>query len=333
MRRKSRTLPRRKPQSRLRRFIWSAAGTGLCLGGITAGTLWSIHGTPLAAVTAVGKPFGGKRRVNVLVMGIDDGQGGLGRSDSMLLVHVDTVAHQMSALSIPRDTRIPIGDDQFGKINAAHARGGPSLAARAVTDLTGRPVDYTLSTNFSGFSRLVDLVGGIDLNVEQAMDYEDHWGHLAIHLKPGPQHLSGEKAIQYVRYRKSSERHGAGDGSDISRIGRQQKFLQAVAARCLVGSNLLHLPEIIREGRNQIRTDLETGDLLYIAALAKEIGGDRLNVLTVPGKTAMIGGQSYWLPDYASMAQVVKQLDVAPLPKEGNPRIEVRVWKKTRNWL
>src|SRR3954454_12377447 len=243
MRRKSRALPRRASRSRFRRRVWSAAGTGLCLGGLTAGTLWSLHGGPLTVVAAAGKPLAGKRRVNILALGIDDGQGGQGRSDSILLVHVDTAAHRMSALSIPRDTRIPTGQEHYGKINGAYARGGPRLAAEAVTELTGLPVDYTLSTNFSGFSRLVDLVGGIEMNVERTMDYDDQWGHLSIHLKPGPQHLDGEKAIQYVRFRKSSS--GDADGSDISRIGRQQKFLQAVAARCLDGCNLLHLPEII----------------------------------------------------------------------------------------
>jgi LCP family protein required for cell wall assembly len=268
----------------------------------------------VAVLPTFGKPFGGKRRANVLVLGIDDGQGGQGRSDSMLLVHIDTVSRHMTALSIPRDTRIPLDDGRFAKINAAHARGGSSLAARAVEELTGLPVDYTLSTDFGGFSRLVDLVGGIDLNVEQAMDYEDHWGHLAIHLKPGEQHLDGERAIQYVRFRKSSEGRGAGDGSDISRMGRQQKFLQAVAARCLVGANLWRLPEIIREGRRQVRTDLATGDLLYIAGLAKEIGTERLNVLTVPGKTAMISGQSYWLPAAGEMARVADQFNSAPSP-------------------
>jgi len=263
-------------------------------------------------VAAAGKPFAGKRRVNILALGIDDGQGGQGRSDSILLVHVDTAAHRMSALSIPRDTRIPTGQEHYGKINGAYARGGPRLAAEAVTELTGLPVDYTLSTNFSGFSRLVDLVGGIDMNVERTMDYDDQWGHLSIHLKPGPQHLDGEKAIQYVRFRKSSS--GDADGSDISRIGRQQKFLQAVAARCLDGSNLLHLPEIIREGESQIQTDLAAGDLLYLAGLAKEIGAERLKVLTVPGKTAMIGGQSYWLPDFEDMPKVLQQLEGAPSP-------------------
>src|SRR5438876_5424203 len=117
MPRKTHGLPRRKFASRWRRLIWSAAGTGLCLGGVTAGTFWSIRGTPWAALATVGKPFGGKRRANVLVLGLDDGQGGQGRSDSMLLVHVDTVSRQMSALSIPRDTRVPLGEGRFGKIN------------------------------------------------------------------------------------------------------------------------------------------------------------------------------------------------------------------------
>ena len=294
--------------------MWSATGTGLCLGGITVGALWSIHGSPLAALPAVVQPFGGKQLVNVLILGLDDGQGGQGRSDSMLVAHIDTMSHQLGILSIPRDTRVPLGEGRYGKINAAHARGGRRLAAEMVSDLTGLPVDYTLSTDFSGFSHLVDLVGGIDLNVEQAMDYEDHWAHLAIHLKPGPQHLDGAKAIQYVRFRKSIVRGSGVDGSDISRIGRQQRFLQALAARSLVGANLFRLPEIVREGNSQVHTDLAAGDLLYIAGLAKEIGAERLKVLTVPGKTAMIGGQSYWLPATDEMARVVSQLNGAPQP-------------------
>jgi polyisoprenyl-teichoic acid--peptidoglycan teichoic acid transferase len=314
LRSRARRSVRRPRPTRWRRVAGSVLGTALCLGGLTAGALWSLHGGPLGIVGSMEKPFGGKNRVNILVLGLDDGQGGQSRSDTMLLVHVDTTARRLTALSIPRDTRVPLGSGRFAKINAAHARGGPLLAARAVADLIGRPVDYTLTTDFAGFSRLVDLVGGLDLNVERAMDYEDHWGHLAIHFKPGPQHLDGPKAIQYVRFRKSSGHRARGDGSDISRIARQQKFLEALTARCFLGVNLVRLPEIVREGRREIHTDLATADLLYIAGLAKEIGADQLKLLNVPGTTAMIGGQSYWLPSENELPAVLRQLEGAPVP-------------------
>jgi LCP family protein required for cell wall assembly len=288
------------------------AATGVCLGGLTAGTLWSLRTTPLALVNQFTPPFRGKKRVNVLVMGVDDGQGGLGRSDTMLLVHVDTISRRIEALSIPRDTRVPLGEGRHGKINAAFAQGGPESAARAVAALTEQTVDYTLSTNFEGFGRLVDAVGGVDLTVEQAMDYEDHWAGLRIHLAPGPQRLDGEKAIQYVRFRKNSNGTGAGDGSDISRIARQQRFLEALAARCLSGPNLIRLPEIIREGQKQIQTDLAMNDLVYLGALAKEIGAARLNVLTIPGKTGMIEGHSFWLADREELAAIIRKWDRTP---------------------
>jgi LCP family protein required for cell wall assembly len=300
----------------------------VCLGGVTAGALWSLRGSGLSAISGFRAPFGGRKRVNLLVMGIDDGQGGQGRSDTMLLVRVDTDARRFGALSIPRDTRVALGDDQFGKINAAHARGGPALAARAVSELTGLPIDYTLQTDFGGFSRLVDLVGGIDLDVDRAMDYEDHWAGLSIHLKPGLQHMDGDKAIQYVRFRKSSTGHAAGDGSDISRIGRQQKFLEALAARAVAGTNLFRLPELIRMGRQQVRTDLSNIDLLYLAGLAKEIGAQQLNVLTVPGKTEVIDGQSYWLPDRQQLTEIVQQLDGKPA-SDGAP-VSVAVLNASR---
>lgn len=309
-----RPIPARRPSggrtpARWRRLVGSAVGTVLCLGGLTVGALWSLHGSPLAAVASLQKPFGGKRRVNILVLGLDDGQGGKGRSDTMLLVRVDTVARRLAALSIPRDTRVPAGKNRFAKINAAHAHGGPRAAARAVSNLTGLPVDYTLTTDFAGFSRLVDLVGGIDLDVERAMDYEDHWGHLRIHLKPGWQHVDGDKAIQYMRFRKAGGPLDNGDSSDISRIARQQKFLDALASRCFRGENLARLPEIVRAGRRKIRTDLVMPDLLYIGGLAKEIGADQLKLLTVPGTTAMIGGQSYWLPSQSDLPVVLRQFE------------------------
>jgi LCP family protein required for cell wall assembly len=298
----------------MQRVGWSLAAAVLCLAAVTLGALWSLHGSPVSAIPVIQPPFGGKKQVNLLVLGIDDGQGGQGRSDTMILAHVDTVARRITALSIPRDTRVTLGDGISVKINAAHARGGPKLAAEVVSQLTGLPVDGTLATDFGGFGKLVDLVGGIDLDVEQAMDYDDDWGNLHIHLKPGLQHLDGARAIQYVRYRKSNSHHGCGDGSDISRIARQQHFLEAVAARCLVIGNLTRLPEIAREGRRQIRTNLAINDLLYLGQLAKEIGPQGVKVLSVPGKTALIGGQSYWIPGEAELASVARELNGASSP-------------------
>src|SRR5207244_5010819 len=112
-----------------RRVAWSLAAAALCLASVTLGALWSMHGAPLSAMPGLQPPFRGKKRVNLLVLGIDDGQGGEGRSDTMMLAYIDTVARRITALSIPRDTRVPLGDGTIGKINAAHARGAPALAA------------------------------------------------------------------------------------------------------------------------------------------------------------------------------------------------------------
>jgi LCP family protein required for cell wall assembly len=324
MRKTRRRAPRRPRPGFWPRLAWCAAMVAGCLGGLTVAALWTMHGSVLAAAGELKPPFGGRKAVNILVLGVDDGQGGLGRSDTMLLARVDTTTRQVTALSIPRDTRVALGEHRWGKINAVHARGGAALAARVVAGLTGVPVDYTLETDFAGFRRLVDVVGGIDLNVEQAMDYEDHWAGLQIHLRPGMQHLDGERAIEYVRYRKSS-RHEGGDGSDLSRIGRQRKFLEALALRAMSGANLVRLPQLVREGQRGLQTDLGAGDLLYLGGLAKEIGARRLNVVTVPGKTAMIGGQSYWLPERRRLAAVVRQME------SDGAATEVREWETTRS--
>src|ERR1043166_5444951 len=116
MRKMKRRARRRQRPALGRRLAWSAVAVAGCLSVLTAGTLRSLHGSVLAAAGAVAPPFGGKKAVNILVLGVDDGEGGLGRSDTMLLAHVDTAAHRVSALSIPRDTRVALGGHRWGKI-------------------------------------------------------------------------------------------------------------------------------------------------------------------------------------------------------------------------
>src|SRR5689334_14671839 len=98
---RSRRPSRRHHSSRFRRIIGTVAVVAFSLSLLTIGTLWSLKGSALAAVTELKPPFGGRTSANILVMGIDDGQGGLGRSDTMFLAHVDARDRQLSLLSIP----------------------------------------------------------------------------------------------------------------------------------------------------------------------------------------------------------------------------------------
>ena len=150
----------------------------------------------------------------VLLMGVDRREGDVGRSDTLMLAAVDEENGRAALLSIPRDTRIEVGSYGYDKINHAYAFGGHEMTLASVSALVGVPVTHYIMIDTSAFERIVDAVGGVDIDVEKRMYYEDPWddnGGLVIDLQAGEQHMNGAQAIQYVRYRD-------GEG-DIGRIG------------------------------------------------------------------------------------------------------------------
>ena len=139
---------------------------------------------------------------NILICGTDgDGY----RTDTIIVAHLDANTHTVALLSIPRDTPVATGGGGLMKINSVYAGGGTDgmerLASR-LHSLLGFPVDGYVLVDLEAFKKTVDLVGGVDFDVPQDMNYEDASQDLYIHLKKGPQHLDGEKAMELVRFRK-----------------------------------------------------------------------------------------------------------------------------------
>ncbi|HML89394.1 MAG TPA: LCP family protein [Methylomusa anaerophila] len=245
------------------------------------------------------------QKVNILVLGVDERSNDAGRSDTMFVVTVDTSTKQVSLLSVPRDTRVRIPGYGWDKINHAYAEGGVKLSQRAVEDLLGIPIDYYVTINFAGFYKIVDAIGGITMDVEKRMYYQDPYDKLVIDLKPGVQKMDGRTAIQYVRYRD-------GDG-DIGRIERQQKFMKAMLKEAASPFILPRLPAIIREVSNAVKSDLTTSEMLGLAKLVNNAAKAGLETEMVPGKPAYIKDVSYWLPDVVELRKYVASIEGMPI--------------------
>ncbi|MHB1457787.1 MAG: LCP family protein, partial [Armatimonadota bacterium] len=202
-------------------------------------TSYTIRDTIGAIVTQSDKPenaFPGQNQINVLLMGRDldrDNHGQImktrGRTDCMMLAHVDFKNQSLNILSIPRDTlvRIP-GYRGKRRISYAHQYGGPDLAVETIQNFLGVTPDYYMMVNFDGFARTIDKIGGLEVVVDKKLEYDDNWGNLHIHLEPGKQVINGEQAMGFARYRKSND--GKGD-SDLVRIERQQRLLSAMKSK------------------------------------------------------------------------------------------------------
>lgn len=226
--------------------------------------------------------FGGRDRVNILLIGVDVNRDRHGRpldtparSDTILIASFDRWGQRAYLLSIPRDTAVQIPGHGFQKVNAAHALGGPELLMDTLEQNFGILVHHWVRTRFEGFIKLVDLVGGVELEVEKDMDYDDNWGNLHIHLKKGWQLLDGDKAHQYVRFRHDPE-------GDLGRVRRQQKLLRALARKALSPAVLLRLPSIVRTLRQYVDTDLSTHQILSLATFARSIDLDTVETATLP---------------------------------------------------
>ncbi|MBQ7454044.1 MAG: LCP family protein, partial [Selenomonadaceae bacterium] len=156
-------------------------------------------------------------KVTIIIMGVDVRKDDVGRSDTLMIATVDPRIDQATLLSIPRDTRVRIRGRGYDKINAAFAYGGVELTTSTVENFLGIDIDHYIMIDTSSFVKIIDAIGGVDIDVEKRMVYEDPWddnGGLVIDLYPGQQHMDGKTAVTYVRYRDSE--------GDIGRVKRQQ---------------------------------------------------------------------------------------------------------------
>ncbi len=227
----------------------------------------------------------------ILIMGVDVRKDDTGRSDTMMVATVDPKYDHASLLSIPRDTRVRIYGYGYDKINAAFAYGGEPLAEKTVENFLGIDIDHYVVIDVKSFVKIIDAIGGIDINVEKRMKYEDPWddnGGLYINIFPGKQHMDGKKAVTYVRYRDSE--------GDIGRIERQQKFIEACLDKVMSPSFIPRIPAVIREVSDAIDTDMTFRQLLELAGALKAAQQNGLSTDMVPGYPLYIDDVSYWIP-------------------------------------
>ncbi|MGI6037191.1 MAG: LCP family protein [Limnochordia bacterium] len=251
-------------------------------------------------------------RVNILILGSDATAYDPGRTDTIILATVDADQGQLGLLSIPRDTRVSIpGRRGYHRINSAHAFGGPDLVRKTVEEFLGVDINYYVSVDFAGFAGVVDTLGGVEIEVEKAMRYDDFAQGLHIDLKPGRQILNGEQALQYIRYRD-----GLGDIALLDpvrnvyggRIQRQQKFLQAVVDKALRPQTIGKIPQLAETLRAMVDTDLPVDEAVALGLALKKYTPDRIDMAVVPGIGRNVGNASYWVADEDQLVKVVNSL-------------------------
>ncbi len=246
-------------------------------------------------------PAGKKKNItNILILGIDQVKHEAARADTIMVMSINEDSGEAALISIPRDARVEIPGRGLDKINHAMAyRGEIVLMKKTVENLLGVPLDHYVYTNFRGFASIVDILGGVTVDVEKEMIHDGEDEPFPFRLKPGVQRLNGEQALGYVRYRGD-------DQGDFGRINRQQVFLKALAKETLQVTTLLRLPQLMEQAARHLRTDMTIPQLLAFGRRAFSIDIDQVEMVTLKGQTRNFNGVSYVALDGAFLQDTVR---------------------------
>jgi len=237
--------------------------------------------------------WSGAAHISVLVLGIDEreSQSGPWRTDTMIAVTIDPVALTAAGLSIPRDLWVTIpGLGQTGKINTAHfygdaeeyPGGGPALAQATVQSILDVPFEYYVRVNFTAFEKLIDLIGGIDVDVPHTIDdplYPDSgYGYEPLYIPAGRIHMDGRTALKYARTRHDAM-------GDFDRMKRQQQVILAVRDKLTQGGRLTQLltqaGPILQTLGESVKTNLTLEQIIQLAQLGAQIDPSRIRLITI----------------------------------------------------
>jgi LCP family protein required for cell wall assembly len=276
--------------------------------------------------------WSGTERLNVLLLGVDSRSdtSSPSNTDTMIVLSLDPVNKTAAMLSVPRDVYIDRPGVFQDKINAAYAFGGYDLARRVVEDLLGIRLNAYALVDFEAFTKIVDSVGGVVIDVRRPVRDEAYptpdYGVERLDITAGPQLMDGASALRFAR-----SRH---DTNDYSRAQRQQLVLSALRTRLTEGDFLRGLPGLLDRVGGAVETNFDPANVLPLAWLGSGIDGSaiRSEVLYPCGgsyphcELQYNGGDGgfYLIPDRAKIRDFAAGMFYDPQVKSEGASIEVR---------
>jgi LCP family protein required for cell wall assembly len=321
--------------ARRQRFQLMVLGAMSLVTLLVSGGAWLVTGYLSASLARLdadisGTPASGP--VNILLVGVDT-RTGMSRqqqlalhvgsvaganTDTMMLVHIPADRQSVQVVSLPRDSWVSIPGHGMNKINAAYALGGPPLMVSTVEQATGVTINDYVEVDFTGFVRVINELGGVNVCLPFAVDDNDS----GLHLSAGPHHVYGVTALKFAR-----DRHSFAT-SDLARIADQQQLLASLFAQATatgVLANPVRLQQVVSSVEASVAVD-RGFNLTALASELRDIGPGSVSFTTVPIATADYltpTGESAVLWNQAAAAALFDRLnsdaDLTPRPGASRP--------------
>lgn len=252
---------------------------------------------PSNEVESLEEPF------TVLAMGIEDYMDGVARTDVLLFNVVNPKSKEVAMVTIPRDSYVYLESRGFeDKITHAYAFGGLESTLKTVYDLMDIPIDYYVSTNFNGFTDMVDAVGGVDVNVPFTFDAKmvnpSEWKT----FQEGPAHLNGREALAYVRMRKTDPE------GDFGRSKRQKEVVKAIADEAVSLGGLTNLNKILNAVGKNVQMNIPYNEYLRFMNLGKDLMNVEIDNIQLQGNGEYINSVWYYRLDETNVEKVKAHL-------------------------
>ncbi|WP_107924206.1 LCP family glycopolymer transferase [Lysinibacillus parviboronicapiens] len=244
--------------------------------------------------------------ISILLLGVDERPGDIGRSDTMIVITVNPETETSTMMSIPRDTRAFISSkNTYDKINAAYAYGGVGETAQTIERFLNIPIDYYVKVNMDGFKDIVDAVGGVTVNNPFAFTLE------GIHIPEGKQHINGEVALKYVRMRKEDPR------GDFGRQQRQREVIDQIINEGSRLNSLVNYKKVLKALEKNVQTNLTFDQMIDIQRSHKN-GVKNIKQMEITGEGGKIDNLWYYIVSEETRMKLSNELrKQLNLPIEG----------------
>ncbi|KRK81072.1 LCP family glycopolymer transferase [Companilactobacillus nodensis] len=255
-----------------------------------------------------------KKPVSILLLGVDTTDNGVrdtetdyrGNSDTMIIVTVNPTTNKTKMVSVPRDTMSQIwkgvgnNTKKIAKINSAYNIGNEESAVVTTEKLVNVPIDYYVKVDFNSLKKIVNAVGGVDVDVPFSFSYGDT-GEKESHFKKGSMHLNGKQALDYSRMRYEDPE------GDYGRQKRQRQVITAIIKSAASAKTFTRYQKVLDSISNSMTTNLSFTDMqsmfLNYSGAAKKIGSDHIQ-----GYGSMINGSSYEIAPTKELQRVSNKL-------------------------
>lgn len=240
---------------------------------------------------------------NFIIAGVDEEET---RTDLILFCQYNFTTNSVNILQIPRDTKVDTNRTDK-KINSAYgSKGGTDTMLKEIGGLLNLKVDKYVIVSFKAFRKIIDELGGVEVDVPIRMYYTDPAQDLVIDLRPGKQTLNGKQSEMFMRFRKNNDGTGYLNG-DVDRIKAQQTFYNSLSDKVLSGKTIIKAPKLLSIINDNIKTNFTTDEIVSYLGKIKNINKDSINIMALDGVGGYENSISYFFHDEEKTEAVIEQ--------------------------